>query len=96
MNVSEEANEQNPVTHASTKSAAAAAAPKPSSQSVHISKVTRTNGTTIPRTYRPCQFKNQYTYEYTGNILSPALISDAIIDELDDFHDQQYYSFADQ
>ena len=85
MNMSEAAKEQNPVIHATVKSANAIS--KLSSRSVRTSKMTRTNATTIPITYDPCQFKSKYTDEYTGEILGPALISDAIIDERDYLND---------
>ena len=60
--------------------------PKP-----RTSKVTRTNGTTIPVTYNLCNFKQQYVDEYAGEILDPHLIADAIIDELEYFNDHVWH-----
>lgn len=57
FHIGEVAKAQNSVIHAITKSAAAN--PRPSSQSVRTSKLTRANGTTIPITYDPCQFKSE-------------------------------------
>ena len=47
----------------------------------------KTNGTRIPVTYNPCNFKTAYNDEYTGEILEPHLIANAIIDELDYFNE---------
>ena len=55
--------------------------------SVQTSKVTNVDGIVIPTTYNPCQLKAKYVDEYTGELLDPSLMSDAIIDELDDFND---------
>ena len=51
------------------------------------SKVTRTNGTSIPVIYSPCNFKTAYVDEYTGEIVKPHLIKDANLDELDYFNE---------
>jgi len=43
------------------------------------------NGT-LPVVYDPTNFKTHYTDEYTGEVLPPQLIRDAIEDELNDFN----------
>ena len=66
---------------------ASAEIPKTIDNSMQTSKVTKVGGTIIPITYNPCQFKPKYVDEYTGELLEPSLISDAITDELDYFND---------
>jgi hypothetical protein len=81
----EEMEEQRSSINAITK--ASAEIPKTIENSVRTSKVAKVDGTVIPITYNPCQFKPKYVDEYTGELLDPSLISDAIIDELDYFND---------
>ena len=81
----EEIEEQRSSINAITKTSAEI--PKTIETSVRTSKVTKVDGTDIPITYNPCQFKPKYVDEYTGELLDPSLISDAIIDELDHFND---------
>ena len=50
------------------------------------SMVKKTNGKSLLVTYNPHNFKTKYVDEYTGEILEPHLIADAIIDELDYFN----------
>ena len=86
MNIREEAKEQNSVINAITKICICNPEAKLSQRAYFQGD--RTNGTTIPITYNPCQLKSKYTDECTGEILDPAVISDAIIDELDELNDR--------
>ena len=50
------------------------------------SSIPRMRGGTCPVIYAETNFKDKYVDEYTGEILPPHLIRDAIIDELDYFN----------
>ena len=52
----------------------------------HKSTVPKMNGGKLPVVYEECNFKSRYLDEYTGEILPPPLIRDAIEDELNYFN----------
>ena len=81
----EEMEEQRSPINAITN--ASAEIPKTTETSVRTSKVTKVDGTVIPITCNPCQFKPKYVDEYTGELLEPSLISETILDELEYFND---------
>ena len=82
----EEMEEQRSSSNAITKSPATIA--ETSDNSMRTSKVSTIECTVIPITYNYCQFKPKYVDQYTGELLDPSLISDAIIEELDLFNDR--------
>ena len=52
------------------------------------SSIPRMSGGSVPIIYAENNFRSKYVDEYTGEILPPHLIRDAIIDELDYFNDK--------
>ena len=54
------------------------------------SSIPRMSGGSMPIIYAENNFRSKYVDEYTGEILPPHLIRDAIIDELDDFNDKAW------
>ena len=80
----EEMEEQRSSINAITKSSAEIQ--NTPDQSVRTSKMTEVDGAVMPIPYNPCQFRPKHVDAYTGELIDPSLISDAIIEALEHFN----------